>query len=103
MNKYDRLLDLAGVEDVSAEQLEENISELAPYQVEQGLSLEDIEFRLDAAKRGVGLANKLRNPEEKKAHLSRVFTNLNRLNGALRTAIEDINTADREDRKASMR
>jgi len=34
-------------------------------------------FRFEAAKKGLGIANKLRNPEDKKKHLSRVMSNIN--------------------------
>lgn len=38
---------------------------------------------LDAAKRGLGLANKLRNPEDKKKNLRMVMINLNKIRHAL--------------------
>lgn len=90
MEDYSRLMKLAGIEQVSEKDLEENIRDLAPLQLDQDVPLEDLEFRLDAAKRGIGLANRLRNPEEKKAHLSRVFSNLNKIQGALKRAIKSI-------------
>lgn len=35
--------------------------------------------RLEAAKRGLSIANRLRDPEEQKRHRSRIFSNLNRI------------------------
>lgn len=90
MEDYKRLMKLAGIEQVSEEDLAENVRDLSPLQLDQEIPLEDLEFRLDAAKRGIGLANRLRNPEEKKAHLSRVFSNLNKIQGALKRAIKSI-------------
>lgn len=38
---------------------------------------------LDAAKRGLGLVNRLKNREDKRLHLRQVFTNLNKIRAAL--------------------
>jgi hypothetical protein len=38
---------------------------------------------LDGAKRGLGIVNKLKNPEDKRRHLRQVFTNLNKIRAAI--------------------
>lgn len=40
----------------------------------------------DAAKRGLGIINRLRNPEDKKKHLRNVFINLNKIRATLEKA-----------------
>lgn len=42
--------------------------------------------QLDAAKRGLGLANKLKDAEERKKHRSRIMVNLNKLRGLISSA-----------------
>ena len=47
-------------------------------------SLDEISKRFDAAKRGLGLVNKLSPGPSKKKHASRILGNLNRIRGLLR-------------------
>ena len=47
-------------------------------------SLDEISKRFDAAKRGLGLVNKLSPGASKKKHASRILGNLNRIRGLLR-------------------
>ena len=47
--------------------------------------LEDTMKRMDAARRGLGLANKLTGPTKKK-HLSRIMSNMNRIRANIRKA-----------------
>lgn len=46
-------------------------------------TIDQVAAMLDAAKRGLGFANKLRNPEDKKKHVRAVFINLNKIRAAL--------------------
>jgi phosphoenolpyruvate carboxylase len=58
---------------------------VAPVDPTMGLDqqLEVLEQRLAAAKRGLGFANKLKNPIQKKKHMGLVLTNLNKIRGQL--------------------
>jgi hypothetical protein len=60
---------------------------LTEYVETTGIDATELEKRLDAAKRGLGIANKLKNPIEKKKHLSRILTNLNKIRSALKREI----------------
>lgn len=60
--------------------------------------LEILEQRLGAAKRGLGFANKLKNPAQKKKHMALVFTNLNKIRGSLSKVIEAVGQFDRAER-----
>lgn len=51
-------------------------------------SIEQLEFMFDAARRAMGFVNKLKNPVDRKKHLSAVFANINKLRAALARAIE---------------
>lgn len=46
-------------------------------------SCEQIEHMLDAAKRGLGIANKLKDKEEQRKHRSQILGNLNKIRRAL--------------------
>jgi inorganic triphosphatase YgiF len=60
--------------------------------------LEILEQRLSAAKRGLGFANKLKNPAQKKKHMALVFTNLNKIRGSLSKVIDQVAQFDRAER-----
>lgn len=77
----ERMKDLAGVD-----------SELLTEVVEipENVSLEQLETMLDAAKKGLGLANKLKNVNDKKKHMSATLTNLNKIRGALQRMINSL-------------
>lgn len=62
----------------------ENIQELEEAVDTSSMNLSQLEKGFDAAKRGLGLANKLKNPADKKKHLSRIMGNLNKLRAALK-------------------
>lgn len=62
--------------------LKEAVQPVDPtLEIEQ--QLEILEQRLAAAKRGLGFANKLKNPVQKKKHMGLVLTNLNKIRGQL--------------------
>lgn len=50
--------------------------------------LETVAAMLDAAKRGLGFANKLTDPEQRKKHVRAVFINLNKIRAALSRYLE---------------
>jgi len=75
--KINRLQQLAGLPEHQYDMLNE--ATVIPGDA----SLEQIEAMLDAAKRGIGMANRLQNPEDKKKHLRAIFTNLNKIRAAL--------------------
>ena len=49
-----------------------------------------LEKRMGAAKRGLGFANRLRNPLQKKKHLGSVLRNMNQIRGELSRAIKQM-------------
>lgn len=59
------------------------LDKITEYVDVQGRSLEDLERMMDAARRGLSIAHRLRDPAEKKKHFSRILGNLNRIRGAL--------------------
>jgi hypothetical protein len=60
--------------------------------------LEILEGRLAAAKRGLGFANKLKNPVQKKKHMALVLTNLNKIRASLGKVIEIASQFERAER-----
>lgn len=50
--------------------------------------LETVAAMLDAAKRGLGFANQLSDPEQRKKHVRAVFINLNKIRAALSRYLE---------------
>ena len=50
--------------------------------------LETVAAMLDAAKRGLGFANKLSDPAQRKKHVRAVFINLNKIRAALSRYLE---------------
>ena len=60
--------------------------------------LEILEQRLAAAKRGLGFANKLKNPAQKKKHMALVLTNLNKIRAHLSKVIDQVAQFDRAER-----
>jgi hypothetical protein len=60
--------------------------------------LEILEQRLAAAKRGLGFANKLKNPAQKKKHMALVLTNLNKIRGHLGKVIDEVSQFDRAEK-----
>lgn len=53
------------------------------------MPLEEIQKRMEAASRAMGIANKFKNPDLKKKHLSIVMSHMNTIRAALQTAIKD--------------
>ncbi len=67
--------------------------------VDASLAVEDqleiLEQRIAAAKRGLGFANKLKNPMQKKKHMALVLTNLNKIRGNLSKVISQMAEFDK--------
>ena len=70
------------------ESVEENImlDEMAVIPVDA--DLETVAAMLDAAKRGLGFANKISDPIQRKRHVRAVFINLNKIRAALAKFLE---------------
>lgn len=51
-------------------------------------TLDDIIIMMDAAKRGLSLANRIADPIQRKRHVRAVFINLNKIRGALSKFLE---------------
>lgn len=58
--------------------LDENV------EIPKHVSLEQINSMFDAAKRALGIANKLKDPADRKKHLARVMSGLNKIRTAIR-------------------
>ena len=82
----ERLRELSGQE-VPHKELYENKRELDEQVSVEGVDLFQLERMMDAARRGLALANQLRGPT-KKQHMSRVLSNMNRIRAALKRAID---------------
>lgn len=94
-----RLRKLAGMDTNLLEEYEASVKELEllekRYQGKYNLDIdtdvmpvEEIQKRLEAATRALGIVNKLRDPEYKKQHLGRVMSSLNTIRAALQQAIK---------------
>lgn len=94
-----RLRKLAGMDTRLMEEYEASAKELdlfeKMYQGKNNLNIdtdvmpiEDIQKRMEAATRAMGIANKLRDPGYKKRHLARIMSNLNTIRAALSQAIK---------------
>lgn len=81
----DRIRKLSG-QIVPHKALYENIRELEEAVDIENDDLFDLETKMDAAKRGLGLANRLTGPS-KKQHLARILGNLNQIRAAIKRAI----------------
>lgn len=74
-----RLLELAGVD--SSNKIDEGLGSDEVYN-----TLFKLAEQADAARRGLGIANKLRDPADRRKHRSRIMTNLNRMRALIRKA-----------------
>jgi hypothetical protein len=52
-------------------------------EIPENITLEEVNKMFDAAKKALGLANKLRDPDEKKKHMSQVMSGLNKIRAAV--------------------
>jgi hypothetical protein len=82
-----RLKDLAGM-DVSRPEIETNKMLNESTVIPVDASIDQIAAMFDAARRGLGLVNKLKSPSDRKRHLRAVFINLNKIRAALARLIE---------------
>lgn len=74
---------LLDVIEKSIKQSENLNEELAPLMGSIADMIGQAEARLSAAKRGLGLSNKLKTPEDRKRNRSRILANLNKLRNDL--------------------
>lgn len=97
-----RLRKLAGVDDTKLnEEYQASIDELNllektyhskyDYSVDtETMTIEEMQRRLEAASRALGIANRLRDPTYRKQHLSRIMTNMNIIRAALNHMISSL-------------
>lgn len=85
--ELNRMKELAGV---AISEPEHNIMLNEMAVISTDATIDQVAAMLDAAKRGLGFANKLRNPEEKKKHVRAVFINLNKIRAALSRYLEPV-------------
>jgi hypothetical protein len=77
-----RMTQLAGIKrvkfsDAEFEQLNETV------EIEDNVTVEQLQSRLDACKRALGIANSLPDPADRKKWVKAVFVNLNKVRSAL--------------------
>lgn len=82
----DRIKQLAGVQPSKIVLNEKEFFDEA-VEIPGDITFDHLEMMMDAARRALGLANKLRDPMEKRRHLSRVMTGLNKIRAALNRMI----------------
>ena len=97
-----RLKELAGVDfDPTEKEIDGLLTEAdlmeKVYSNKYGMSIDtdqslidEIQKRMEAASRALGLANKLKNPEYKRKHLSRIMTHMNTIRSALHYMIKQL-------------
>lgn len=79
-------MDITRIKQLAGQQLSEAESNIMLDEmaiISTDATIDQVAAMLDAAKRGLGFANKLRNPADKKKHVRAVFINLNKIRAAL--------------------
>lgn len=64
--------------------------------IDDTMGLDQIALMMDGARRGLGLANKLTDPEMKKKHLRAIFINMNKIRAAIARQLRDMEETDIE-------
>lgn len=82
-------MELTRIQQLAGVVTEDNIMINEAAIIPEDSSIEQITLMLDAARRGLGLANQLRDPIAKKKHIRAVFINLNKIRAALARQLQD--------------
>lgn len=64
--------------------------------IDDTMDLEQIAAMMDGARRGLGLANRLTDPEMKKKHVRAIFINMNKIRAALARQLRSMEVTDVE-------
>lgn len=64
--------------------------------IDETMGLEEIASMMDGARRGLGIANRLTDPEMKKKHVRAIFINMNKIRAALARILRDMEETDIE-------
>lgn len=64
--------------------------------IDETMGLEEIASMMDGARRGLGIANRLTDPEMKKKHVRAIFINMNKIRAALARILRDMEETDLE-------
>lgn len=64
--------------------------------IDDTMGLDQIAAMMDGARRGLGLANKLTDPEMKKKHLRAIFINMNKIRAAIARHLRSMEVTDVE-------
>ena len=64
--------------------------------LDDSMGLDQIAAMMDGARRGLGLANKLTDPEMKKKHLRAIFINMNKIRAAIARHLRTMEVTDVE-------
>lgn len=79
---------LTSITTTHANQSDQTLSLIEATVIPIDADLETVAAMLDAAKRGLGFANKLSDPAQRKKHVRAVFINLNKIRAALSRYLE---------------
>lgn len=90
-----RMKQLAGLpQDEQNRVVNQMLNEATVFDDDMGL--DQIMAMLDGARRGLGLANKLTDPEMKKKHVRAIFINMNKIRAALAREMRKMDFTDDE-------
>lgn len=92
-----RIKQLAGMPQVvgSPDNMQQMLNEATV--IDDTMGLDQIAAMMDGARRGLGLTNKLTDPEMKKKHLRAIFINMNKIRGAIARHLRTMDVTDIED------
>lgn len=62
--------------------------------IDDTVGLEEIASMMDGARRGLGIANRLTDPEMRKKHVRAIFINMNKIRGALARILRSMDETD---------
>lgn len=98
-SQLDKYSNNEGIIMILAELMKMNeVVERLPNDMEPEQAIEVLEQRLAAAKRGLGFANRMKNPVQQKKHKAAVLKNLNIIRGQLTALISQMEQFQRAER-----
>lgn len=62
--------------------------------IDDTMGLDQIAAMMDGARRGLGIANRITDPEMKKKHLRAIFINMNKIRAALARQLRDMDVEE---------
>lgn len=89
-----RMKQLAGLPQDGQAAVNQMLNEATVFDDDMGL--DQIAAMMDGARRGLGLANKLTDPEMKRKHVRAIFINMNKIRAALAREMRKMDFTDDE-------